>query len=153
MFPHELSLADDCHMPLQLMDNDGGQHLERGESAASESCDIMTATSNLSDEVSGELTAERKRELWRRAHDRPECRDVRKHQTSHCKLQIRPWIRYLLESNQPSVFQVTESSANDSPSESFAPPTESTALGLGICSTPHCSLSQSGELSIQRRVR
>lgn len=38
------------------------------------------------------------------------------------------------------------SSANDSLSESFAPPTESTALGLDACSTPHYSLSQSGEV-------
>lgn len=78
MFQHELSLANDCHMPLQLMDNDGGQHLERRESAASESYDMITATSNLSDEVSREFTAERRRELWRRAHNGPECRDVRK---------------------------------------------------------------------------
>ncbi len=55
--------------------------MERAESAVSGSCDI-TATSNLSDEISGDITAERRRELWRRAHDRPESRDVWKHKTS-----------------------------------------------------------------------
>lgn len=74
-------------MFLQLIDSDGGQEVERVESAVSESCDITTATSNLSDEVSGDLSAERRRELWRRAHDRPENRDVRKQQISHCHLQ------------------------------------------------------------------
>ncbi|KAK9527367.1 hypothetical protein VZT92_013937 [Zoarces viviparus] len=88
--------------------------VERAESAISVSCDVITTTSNLSDEVSGDITAERRRELWRRAHDRPECRDV--------------------------------SSTNDSPSDSFAPPTQSTALGLDVYSTPHYSLSQSDTL-------
>ncbi|XP_075941386.1 piezo-type mechanosensitive ion channel component 2-like isoform X1 [Anarhichas minor] len=88
--------------------------VERAESAISVSCDVITATSNLSDEVSGDITAERRRELWRRAHDRPECRDV--------------------------------SSTNDSPSDSFALPTQSTALGLDVYSTPHYSLSQSDTL-------
>lgn len=80
-FP-QLLLADGCHMFLQLIDNDGGQEVERTESAVSESCDITTATSNLSDEVSGDLTAERRREMWWRAHYRPECRDVWKHEMS-----------------------------------------------------------------------
>lgn len=42
--------------------------------------------------------------------------------------------------------QPTISSANDSPSGSFAPPTESTALGLDLYQTPHYSLSHSGKL-------
>lgn len=63
-------------MSLQLIDSDGGRDIERTESVVSESCDIMTATSNLSDEVSGDITAEKRRELWRRAHDQPDCRDV-----------------------------------------------------------------------------
>ena len=58
-------------MFLQLIDCDGGRGVERAESAISGSCDIITATSNLSDEVSGDITAERRRELWRRAHERP----------------------------------------------------------------------------------
>lgn len=59
---------------FQLIDSDV---IVRVESAVSGSCGTITATSNLSDEVSGDITAERRRELWRRAHDRPECRDVR----------------------------------------------------------------------------
>ncbi|TMS01193.1 Piezo-type mechanosensitive ion channel component 2 [Larimichthys crocea] len=100
----------------QLIDSDGGRDVERAESVVSESCDIITSTSNLSDEVSGDITAERRRELWRRAHDRPECRDV------------------------------LMSSTNDSLSDSFAPPTQSTALGLEVSSMPHYSLSQSDTL-------
>ncbi|XP_026217973.1 piezo-type mechanosensitive ion channel component 2-like isoform X2 [Anabas testudineus] len=88
----------------------------RVESPVSGSCGIITATSNLSDDVSGNLTAERRRELWKRAHDRPECREV------------------------------LGSSTNDSPSDSFAPPTQSTALALDVYSTPHYSLSQSDTL-------
>lgn len=49
--------------------------MEGAESGVSGSCD-MTATSNLSDDVSGELTAEGRREMWRRAHHRT---DVRQH--------------------------------------------------------------------------
>ncbi|XP_034416405.1 piezo-type mechanosensitive ion channel component 2-like [Cyclopterus lumpus] len=96
----------------QLIDGIGWWGVERAESAISVSCDIITATSNLSDEVSSDITAERRRELWRRAHD--QCRDV--------------------------------SSTNDSHSDSFAPPTQSTALGLDISSMPHYSLSQSDTL-------
>lgn len=70
------------NMFLQLINIDGGQEVERTESAVSESCDITTATSNLSDEVSGDLTAERLREMWWRAHDPAKCREVRKHQMS-----------------------------------------------------------------------
>lgn len=70
-------MADRCHMFLQLIDSDGGRDIERTESVVSESCDIMTATSNLSDEVSSDITAEKRRELWRKAHDRPDCRDVK----------------------------------------------------------------------------
>lgn len=36
----------------------------------------MTTTSNLSDEVSGEVTAEGMREMWRRAHGRPRSTEV-----------------------------------------------------------------------------
>ena len=67
-----------CHMFLQLIDGEWGQGVERVESAVSGSCDIITATSNLSDEVDSDITAEKRRELWRRAHDRPEGRDVRR---------------------------------------------------------------------------
>nr|XP_046227093.1 piezo-type mechanosensitive ion channel component 2-like isoform X2 [Scatophagus argus] len=99
-----------------LMNCNSKQDLQRAESAVSESCDIMTATSNLSDELSADITAERRRELWRRAHNRPEYRDV------------------------------LGSSANDSASDSLAPPTQSTGLGLDVYSLPHYSLSQSDTL-------
>ncbi|KAI3355619.1 hypothetical protein L3Q82_018446, partial [Scortum barcoo] len=99
----------------QLINGDGGQDVERVESVVSGSCDIITATSNLSDEVSSDITAERRRELWRKAHDCPESRDE------------------------------LVSSTNDSPSDSFAPPTQSTVLGLDV-SMPHYSLSQSDTL-------
>ncbi|XP_041817254.1 piezo-type mechanosensitive ion channel component 2-like isoform X2 [Chelmon rostratus] len=100
----------------QLINSDGVRDVERVESEVSESCDIITTTSNLSDEVSTDITAERRRELWRRAHDRAECRDT------------------------------LVSSANDSPSDSSALPTQSTALGLDVYSAPHYSLSQSDTL-------
>ncbi|XP_042254704.1 piezo-type mechanosensitive ion channel component 2-like [Thunnus maccoyii] len=100
----------------QLIDSNGGQVVEGAESAVNGSCDIITATSHLSDDVSSDITAERRRELWRRGHDRLDCRDV------------------------------LVSSSNDSPSDSFAPPTQSTALGLDLYSTPHYSLSQSDTL-------
>ncbi|XP_042372672.1 piezo-type mechanosensitive ion channel component 2-like, partial [Plectropomus leopardus] len=100
----------------QVIDGGGGRGLEKAESAISRSCDIITTTSNLSDEVSGNLTAERRRELWRRAHDHPERRDA------------------------------LTSSTNESLSESFALATQSTALGLDVSSTPHYSLSQSDTL-------
>ncbi|XP_055363650.1 piezo-type mechanosensitive ion channel component 2-like isoform X2 [Betta splendens] len=97
----------------QLIDSD---LVARVESAKSGSCDIITATSILSENLSEDLTAERRRELWRRDHDRPECSDVL-------------W-----------------SSSNDSPSHSLAPPTQSTALGLDDYVTPHYSFSQSDTL-------
>uniref|UniRef100_UPI0037E98014 piezo-type mechanosensitive ion channel component 2-like n=1 Tax=Semicossyphus pulcher TaxID=241346 RepID=UPI0037E98014 len=100
----------------QLIDTDGGRGIERLESALSQSCDIIITTSNLSDVATGDITAERRRELWRRAHNRPEFRDV------------------------------LTSSTNDSPSDSLAPPTQSTALELDISSTPHYSFSQSDTL-------
>ncbi|XP_041670121.1 piezo-type mechanosensitive ion channel component 2-like [Cheilinus undulatus] len=100
----------------KLIDERSGCDVETSESPFSQSCDIITATSNLSDDFTGDITAERRRELWRRAHDRPEFRDV------------------------------LTSSTNDSPSNSFAPPTQSTALGLDVSSTPHYSLSQSDTL-------
>ncbi|XP_028289056.1 piezo-type mechanosensitive ion channel component 2-like [Parambassis ranga] len=59
-----------CLWRNQLVD--GGGDAARAESAASGSYEI-TATSILSDEVTSDITAERRRELWRRAH---ECRDV-----------------------------------------------------------------------------
>ncbi|XP_059183361.1 piezo-type mechanosensitive ion channel component 2-like [Centropristis striata] len=99
----------------QLIGGDGGHVVEGAGSAISGSCDIITTTSNLSDDVSGDITAERRRELWRRGHERPH-RDA------------------------------LVSSTNESPSDSFAPPTQSTALGLDVDSTPHYSLSQSDTL-------
>lgn len=63
-------------MSLQLMVVPGGQDVEGAESGVSGSCDIMTATSDLSDDVSSELTAEGRREMWRRAHHH---RDVCQH--------------------------------------------------------------------------
>ncbi|XP_074549296.1 piezo-type mechanosensitive ion channel component 2 [Halichoeres trimaculatus] len=100
----------------QLIDGNGPCRAEGSESALSHSCDINTATSNLSDEVTADITAERRRELWRRAHDRPEFRDV------------------------------LTTSTNDSPSDSLAPPTQSTALGLDAFSPVNYSLSQSDTL-------
>lgn len=47
---------------------------QEAESGVSGSCDVMTATSHLSEEVSGELTAEERREVWRSAHNRPDVR-------------------------------------------------------------------------------
>ncbi|XP_068199524.1 piezo-type mechanosensitive ion channel component 2-like isoform X2 [Antennarius striatus] len=100
----------------QLIDTEGRRDVKRVESAVTESCDIITSTSILSEEVSCDITAERRREQWRSAHDGAEGRDV------------------------------LMSSTNDSPSDSFAPPTQSTALGLDVYSTPHYSLSQSDTL-------
>ncbi|KAM7369505.1 hypothetical protein PAMP_010824 [Pampus punctatissimus] len=99
----------------QMINGDRGWVVERTQSAVSGSCD-MTATSHLSDDVSSDITAERRRELWRRAHDQHCCSNVLK------------------------------SSTNDSPSESFAPPTQTTALGLDRYCMPHYSLSQSDTL-------
>lgn len=82
MSMYDVSYWLTCVMFLQLIDGDGEQGVERAESAVSRSCDIVTATSNLSDEISVDITAERRRELWRRAHDRPEGRDVWKHKIS-----------------------------------------------------------------------
>ncbi|XP_029978832.1 piezo-type mechanosensitive ion channel component 2-like isoform X2 [Sphaeramia orbicularis] len=98
----------------QLIDGMQGPDIEKAESVVSMSCHIIQTTANISDDIRSDLTAEKRRELWRRAHDRPESREV--------------------------------SSANDSPSDSFAPPTQSTAVGLDMCSTPHCSASQSDTL-------
>lgn len=61
---------------LQLIAVVGGQDGQREESGISGSLDIMTTTSNLSDEVSGEVTAEGMREMWRRAHGRPRSTEV-----------------------------------------------------------------------------
>ncbi|KAM9337588.1 piezo-type mechanosensitive ion channel component 2-like [Symphorus nematophorus] len=101
----------------QLIDSDEGQDIQIAESAVSESSYIITTNSNLSDEVSGDITVERRRELWRRAHDR----------AAKCRVAL-------------------VSSANDTPSDSFARPTQSTDLGLDVDSMPHYSLSQSDTL-------
>ncbi|XP_029385544.1 piezo-type mechanosensitive ion channel component 2-like isoform X2 [Echeneis naucrates] len=97
----------------QLINGDGRRGIERVESAGSRSCEIITDTTNLSDEVSADITAERRRELWRRAHNWPNRKDV------------------------------TLSSSNDSPSVSFALPTQSSTQGLDITFTHDYSLSQS----------
>lgn len=111
----------------------------RAESGVSGSCDIITATSSLSDEVSAQLTAEARREMWRRAHGRPRSSDVHQHQPG-----TRSG-RQAQALTSPVCLQVMELSANDSPSEAEAQPTESTALALDASSSHHCSLSQSGE--------
>ncbi|XP_068604378.1 piezo-type mechanosensitive ion channel component 2-like [Brachionichthys hirsutus] len=100
----------------QLINTEGRQEVEGVESAVTESCDVITSTSILSEEVSGDITAERRRARWRTAHDGPGNRDV------------------------------LASSTNDSPSYSFGPPTQSTALGLDVSSTPLHSISQSDTL-------
>ncbi|KAI4787766.1 hypothetical protein KUCAC02_036264 [Chaenocephalus aceratus] len=53
---------------------DCGRGLERAGSEVGGSCDIVTTTSNLSDDVIGDITAEKRRDMWRRAH---RSRDVR----------------------------------------------------------------------------
>ncbi|XP_056869498.1 piezo-type mechanosensitive ion channel component 2-like isoform X1 [Takifugu flavidus] len=60
----------------QLIAVVAGQDGQGVESGISGSLDIMTTTSNLSDEVSGEVTAEGRREMWRRAHGRPRSTEV-----------------------------------------------------------------------------
>ncbi|KAM3593292.1 uncharacterized protein V6R79_009660 [Siganus canaliculatus] len=100
----------------QLIGINGEQNVERVESAVSESCDTITGTTHLSEDVRSGITAERRRDMWRRSRCGAESQDA------------------------------LVSSANESLSDSFAPPTQSTALGLDVCSTPHCSLSQSDTL-------
>ena len=56
-------------MYLQLIDGSLGTGTERVESAVSESSDIITTTSYMSDDVSCDITAERRRELWKRANE------------------------------------------------------------------------------------
>lgn len=63
-------------MFLQLIDSEEERDQVRVDSVVSESCDMVTATSNLSDEVSDDITAERRRELWRRAHEQLKSREV-----------------------------------------------------------------------------
>lgn len=58
-------------MYLQLIAVPGELEAQGAESGG----DIMTETSNLSEEVSGELTAEGRREMWRRAHHRTDVGD------------------------------------------------------------------------------
>ncbi|XP_041824079.1 piezo-type mechanosensitive ion channel component 2-like [Melanotaenia boesemani] len=103
-----------CLWRNQLIDRSGERNEESVDSVVSGSCDIITSTSNLSDEVSCDITAERRRVLWRRAHE---------------------------DANLAPL-----SSSSDGPSDSFAPPTQSTALGLDMYSTPHYSFSQSDTL-------
>lgn len=130
----------DGSVSLQLIAAAGEQDAEGAESGISGSCDIMTATSNLSDEVSGELTAEGRREMWRRAHHSPRSTGVHKQD-----LQSSAGAEgHASPEGAPVCAQVTEPSANDSPSECEAQPTESTALGLDLYSPHHYSLSQSG---------
>lgn len=74
-------------MFVQLTNGDGQHEAERVESAVTESCDITTAPCNLMDAVSGELTAERRRELWRRAHDGAENKEVWKQEAARCHVQ------------------------------------------------------------------
>lgn len=64
---------------LQLIAVVGGQDGQGVESGISGSLDIMTTTSNLSDEGSGEVTAEGMREMWRRAHGRARSTEVKGH--------------------------------------------------------------------------
>ncbi|XP_054621092.1 piezo-type mechanosensitive ion channel component 2-like isoform X2 [Dunckerocampus dactyliophorus] len=97
----------------QLINGEGARSTDKTESVDPGSCDIITTTSFVSDEVSSDITAERRRELWRRAHTGRDHRNV------------------------------LDTSTNNSPSESLAPPTQSTALELD---TPHYSLSQSDTL-------
>lgn len=61
-----VSLADRRHAFEQLVGGDLSQNTERAESTASQSYDMTTATSDLSDEVISTLTAETRRQLWRR---------------------------------------------------------------------------------------
>lgn len=63
-----LSLANGRHVFQQLVGGDLGQDTERAESTASQSYDMTTATSDLSDEVISTMTAETRRQLWRRTH-------------------------------------------------------------------------------------
>ncbi|KAK2859745.1 hypothetical protein Q5P01_004365 [Channa striata] len=91
-----------------------GDVMNSTESVVIGSCDI-TQPAGVGD-VSGNLTVERRRKLWRSAYDHPECSDV------------------------------LESSLSDSPSDSFALPTQSTALGIDIHSPSKYSLSQSDTL-------
>lgn len=61
-----LSLANRQHVFEQLVGGALGQNTDRAESTASQSYDMTTATSDLSDEVISTLTAETRRQLWRR---------------------------------------------------------------------------------------
>lgn len=68
----QLLLADQWHVS-QVITGDKEQGGKVAESALSGE---ITTSSNLSCDISSDLTAERRRELWRRAHDRPESREV-----------------------------------------------------------------------------
>lgn len=127
-------------MSLQLIAAVGGQEGQRAESGISGSLDIMTTTSNLSDEVSGEVTAEGVRELWRRAHGRARSTEVKRHDPGEgvtARETAAP-------EGTPVRVQVMEPSISDSP-ESEAQPAKSTALGLDAYSPHHYSVSQSGQ--------
>uniref|UniRef100_A0A3Q3MXJ6 Uncharacterized protein n=1 Tax=Mastacembelus armatus TaxID=205130 RepID=A0A3Q3MXJ6_9TELE len=55
------------------------------------------------------------------------------------------FLTHLVKVTLLCVCQAPVSSSNDSPTDSFAPPTQSSALGLDVFSVPQYSLSQSGE--------
>ncbi|XP_077365083.1 piezo-type mechanosensitive ion channel component 2-like isoform X1 [Festucalex cinctus] len=104
----------------QLLDGGGAQGTNKMDSGSCDvSSDVIDTTDEIisdeviSDEIRSDMTAERRRDLWRASHDRSNYRDP------------------------------LDSSGLDSPSESLAPPTQSTALELD---TPHNSFSQSDTL-------
>lgn len=63
-----LFLSNGQHVLEQLVGGALGQNAERADSTASQSYDMTTATSDLSDEVTSTMTAETRRQLWRRTH-------------------------------------------------------------------------------------
>lgn len=68
-------------MFLQLIDDDDDD-AQMTESAVGRSSEDITATSILSDKFSDDITAERRRELWSEARDRPNCMEVSATETS-----------------------------------------------------------------------
>lgn len=63
-----LPLTDRIHVYLQLLSGPLDQDAEGAESTASQSYDITTATSDLSEEALSTLGVETRRQLWRRSH-------------------------------------------------------------------------------------
>ncbi|XP_061661347.1 piezo-type mechanosensitive ion channel component 2-like isoform X2 [Syngnathoides biaculeatus] len=119
----------------QLLDGGGAQRKDKMDSLVPGSCEISSDIIVTSDELTGydvlsddvtdpvcdaavgadviyDVTAQRRRELWRKAHDERNYGDI------------------------------LDSSVTDSPSESLAPPTQTTAVESD---TPHYSFSQSGD--------